>query len=452
MRKLACTALIASVICSNSAFAGGFQVFAHGTRAVGSAYAEQASRDDASSAWWNPAAYGFADRAQFAIAAHVLAPNGEFSNSGSTTFLPPPQGIPLTGNNGGKLNDLLFIGNAYYTRPINEHVSFGLAITEPFGLSTNYESGWVGRYYALESELVTIDIGPSLSIKANDQLRFAVGLDAQYAKADLSNAIDFSSLCLAQAALIPAFALQCAAAGLSVPGNPAHDGTATISADSWGWGWNLSAAYSPRPDTLLSLTYRSKVSHQFDGDAQFSKPAGLPVPIAAAPAFANSSAKVDLDLPESVYFSFRAAITDHWGVNGAVTYTRWSRLNELRARLGNGSPDVVTPLNWKNSTRYSVGASYSLSDAWRLRAGLSYDESPTNDESRTPIIPDSSNTTVAVGATYSPAADSSFDIGYAHVFIRDASIRLSSPAGGNLVGTFSSPYIDLISVQYNRRF
>jgi long-chain fatty acid transport protein len=139
-------------------------------------------------------------------------------------------------------------------------------------------------------------------------------------------------------------------------------------------------------------------------------------------------------------------------VNGAVTYTRWSRLNELRARLGNGSPDVVTPLNWKNSTRYSVGASYSLSDAWRLRAGLSYDESPTNDESRTPIIPDSSNTTFAVGATYSLAADSSFDIGYAHVFIRDASIRLSSPAGGNLVGTFSNPYIDLISVQYNRRF
>ena len=112
----------------------------------------------------------------------------------------------------GKLNDLQFIANVYYTRPINERVSFGLAITEPFGLSTDYENGWVGRYYALSSKLVTIDIGPSLSIKANDQLRFAVGLDAQYAKADLSNAIDFSSMCLAQAALVPAFALQCAAA------------------------------------------------------------------------------------------------------------------------------------------------------------------------------------------------------------------------------------------------
>lgn len=215
---------------------------------------------------------------------------------------------------------------------------------------------------------------------------------------------------------------------------------------------NLGAAYAPRPDTLLSLTYRSKVSHKFEGSATFSKPAGLPASIATASTFSDSAAKVDLDLPESVYLGLHTAITDHLDVNGAITYTRWSRLNELRARLSNGSPDIVTPLNWKNSIRYSLGASYSLSDAWRLRTGVSYDESPTNDATRTPLIPDSTNTTVAVGASYKPTTDSSVDLGYAHVFIRDAPIRLSSPTGGNLVGTFAKPYIDLISLQYNRHF
>ena len=146
--------------------------------------------------------------------------------------------------------------------------------------------------------------------------------------------------------------------------------TATISADSWGWGWNLSAAYAPRPDTLLSLTYRSKVSHKFEGDAHFSKPAGLPALDRNGTRHSRTARPRSIwTCPSRSISASVPAITDHLGVNGAVTYTRWSRLNELRARLGNGSPDVVTPLNWKDSIRYSLGASYSLSDAWRLRAG-----------------------------------------------------------------------------------
>lgn len=444
--------VMASGLCAHTASAGGFQVFAHGAKAVGSAYAQQASTDDASSAWWNPAAYGFADHAQLGLAVHVLAPEGRFTNQGSTTYLPPPQGLPLVGNDGGKLNDLGYIGNLYYTQPLNDRISIGLALTEPFGLSTRYDSGWVGRYYATDSTLTTIDIGPSLSIKATDRLRLGVGVDAQYAKASLSNAIDFSSVCLAQAAIVPAFALQCAGAGLTTPGDPAHDGKANLSADSWGWGWNLSAAYAPRAGTLLGLVYRSKVSHDFSGDATFAKPAGLPAGVASAAAATDTSAKIDLDLPESVYLTFQTALTEQVGVQAALTYTRWSRLKELRARLGNGGPDVVTPLNWKNTMRYSLGATYAVNDAWQLRAGVSYDESPANDTDRTPIIPDATNTTLALGASYKMTHDASLDVGYAHVFIDDAPIRLSTPSGGNLVGTFAKPHVDLLSVQYNQHF
>ena len=104
--------VLASGLCAHTAYAGGFQVFAHGAKAVGSGYAQQASTDDASSAWWNPAAYGFAEHAQLGLAVHVLAPEGRFTNQGSTTYPPPPQGLPLTGNDGGKLNDLGLLGTS----------------------------------------------------------------------------------------------------------------------------------------------------------------------------------------------------------------------------------------------------------------------------------------------------------------------------------------------------
>ena len=433
------------------ALAGGFQVFAHGARAVGSAFAEQASRDDPSSAWWAPAAFGFMDRPRFTTAVHTASPHGRFESGAARTFLPPPQGTVIAGNNGGSLNDLSIVGNIFYTQPLNDRMSIGLAITQPFGLRTGYQDGWIGRYYALNSELVTVDIGPSISLAATDQLRLGFGLDLQYARAKLSNAIDFSSVCLAQATSIPAFALQCAADGLTVPGNAARDGKATITAASWGWGWNVSAAYAPTPRSLISLTYRSKVAHSFDGDARVSKPIGLPVALATSPAFSDSPAKVDLDLPESVYLSGRASLSDALELNGSITLTRWKRLKELRARLDNGAPDVVTELNWKNAARYSIGISYTSSQAWRWRAGVSYDETPTSDESRTPLIPDSSNTTVALGATYRLSPQASLDVGYAHLFVRDAVIRLSSPMAGNLVGTFKGSG-DVLTLQYNQLF
>jgi long-chain fatty acid transport protein len=166
--------------------------------------------------------------------------------------------------------------------------------------------------------LTTVDIGPSLSIKATDRLRVGIGVDAQYAKASLSNAIDFSSVCLAQAAIVTAFALQCAGAGLTTPGDPAHDGKANLSADSWGWGWNLECRLRTAPRYLARPCHRSKVSHTFSGDASFDKPAGLPAAVAAAAAATSTAAKIDLDVPESVYLTFQTALTEQLGVQAAV--------------------------------------------------------------------------------------------------------------------------------------
>jgi long-chain fatty acid transport protein len=44
------------------------------------------------------------------------------------------------------------------------------------------------------------------------------------------------------------------------------------------------------------------------------------------------------------------------------------------------------------------------------------------------------------------------DFGYAHLFIRNASINKSEPPlGGNLVGTYKND-VNILSVQYNQSF
>ena len=47
--------------------------------------------------------------------------------------------------------------------PINPQWSFGLGINVPFGLKTEYDDGWIGRYQGLKSEIKTINVNPALS-------------------------------------------------------------------------------------------------------------------------------------------------------------------------------------------------------------------------------------------------------------------------------------------------
>ena len=70
----------------------------------------------------------------------------------------------------------------------------GLGMFLPFGLSTKYDSTWVGRYHAVKSDLFTIDINPSMAYRVTEKFSVGAGINAQYLKAELSNAIDFGTI------------------------------------------------------------------------------------------------------------------------------------------------------------------------------------------------------------------------------------------------------------------
>ena len=140
---------------------------------------------------------------------------------------------------------------------------------------------------------------------------------------------------------------------------------------------------------------------------------------------------------------------------GDITYTRWGtveRLNVVRTTLAPGALVTTLPLNWDDTWRFSVGANYKHSDAWKLRFGLAWDPTPTNDTDRTARLPDEDRFWVAIGANYKISKQASLDFGYAHEFIRDASVN-NAVAGvpGRLIGNFENK-ADIFSVQFNYSF
>ena len=435
---------------TGAAAASGFALIEQSTSGLGNAYAAgAAATDNASVQFFNPAAMTELLGTQISLAGHYIMPSAKLTNASATVVT--LGNIPVTGTvDDAGVNGL--VPNFYYKRDLDPPLKFGLGINAPFGLATEYDKTWIGRYHAIKSEVQTININPALAYQVSNQLSLGAGLSAQYIKAELSSAVDSSSICLALAA--PA---TCGALGLATPGNPAADSYATIKGDDWSYGYNLGLLFKPTDDTRIGFAFRSKIKQTLKGDATFTKSAAFNafLTVAAPTLFTPTTDAANIELPASAALSIAQQLNPQLELLADITWTQWSALKELRVTYGNtAQPATATTENWDNTLRYAVGLTYKLDDRIKLRTGLAYDQSPVPDaRHRTPRIPDNARTWLALGMSYASTEHLSYDAGYAHLFVNDTAINNSTEAGiqHNLKGTYQIS-IDILSAQVNYRF
>jgi long-chain fatty acid transport protein len=450
--------LIASAVAAalgsfaGGATAGGFQLIEQNASGLGNAYAGQAAAaQDASTIFFNPAGMTRLPGRQGVAALNLIRPSAEFNNTGTTPAISTITGtgpFPLNGT-GGDAGDLAFVPNAYLSWQLTQQLFVGVGVNVPFGLKTDYDANWMGRFHALKSEFKSININPSVAFKVNDTISIAAGLNWQRVEAELTKAVNYSFL---------------ASAG-GLPGVPAlTEGSNKIEGDDHAWGYNLGVLLKVGPNTDVGVSYRSKMSYTLNGSVNFfNRPAAVQGAL-VAPAVFNQAGdgpiSADVTLPDTISVGVKHQINPSWEVLADVTRTGWSSLDTLRIVRSNGSVLEDTPFDWRDTWRFGVGVNYRMSQPWTLRFGVAYDQTPTKDAFRTPRIPDQNRTWVALGAQYKLSQAGAIDVGYAHLFLRDASINLSGPpalsaalvAGrGALRGDFDG-HVDIFSIQYRHNF
>ena len=425
--------LLGSTALAGNAHAAGFGIFEQSVTGLGNAFSGGSSgATDASTIYFNPAGMAHLSGSQAIFGVHIIDPNSKFKDQGSTHVTTAP--LDVNNEDGGDAGPVAFVPNFYYSRPINPQWTFGVGINAPFGLTTDYDDGWVGRYHALTSELHTVNINPSLAYKASDTLSLGFGISAQYADATLTNAVDFGFI----------FGI----------GDQANDGEAKVEGDDWSFGYNLGMMWQATPQTRIGVAYRSRIKHKLEGDLSFKSSALVQtlIPFAGG-AFVKTGATANITLPDSLSVGFNHEIDSKWTVNGDVTWTNWSVLDEIRIEFDNPvQPDNVTTTKWQDSNRYSLGLTYSANDKWTWRGGIAFDESANrHSATQTPRVPDQDRTWLTLGFTYKSSDKLSFDVGYAHLFIRDAKINksLTDPENtlrGALVGKYEID-VNILSAQ-----
>ena len=63
--------------------------------------------------------------------------------------------------------------NARVAQPHGRPASSGMGVNVPFGLKTEYDNNWVGRFQGISSEVKTININPSIAWKVNQMFSVA---------------------------------------------------------------------------------------------------------------------------------------------------------------------------------------------------------------------------------------------------------------------------------------
>jgi long-chain fatty acid transport protein len=483
--------LFTFLICSSPvSWAGSFGLNEQSVSSLGSAYAGGAAQaEDVSTIFFNPAGLALLDQGELQIAGQFISPNANFQNQGSHLIAPgtPFNNEPLTGGNGGNGGVDHVLPNFYLSQPLFRSAAYGdlsvgIGLTVPFGLETDYQPDWVGRYAALRTKLTTFDIQPSIAYRFLDRISIGAGLDVQYASARLSQAIDFGEIgAETLAPFYQALPARLAASGVpltAIPGVVAateraysaagfvpqgHDGVAEVQGDDWSVGFTVGFIFEYLKGHELpflqegrfGFSYRSAIDHTLQGPAQFrgvpsltavGAPVQFPFPSALQSVFFNQSASAGLDLPAIYHFSLYQRFLQNFAVMGDIEWTRWNRLQQVDITFNNpATPANVLNLAYDDAVRYAIGFEWYATKQLTLRTGFAYDETPIQSaETRTPRIPDNNRYFVSAGLRWQPCSFVAFDVGYAHLFAQDATVDFTDSLGHNVSGKFGIS-IDIVS-------
>lgn len=388
------TALLA-VAFAGTASAAGFQLWEQNGSGLGNAYAGSAAvADNASTVYFNPAGMTQLRDREVSLGGALVKTNFEFTNNGSSTGV-----LAGDGGNGGSLG---FIPNAYMSWAVAKDLYVGLGIGAPFGLMTEYDNPWTGAAQAIKFEIKTVNVNPSIAWRANDWVSLGFGVNWQKVDAEYTRAV---------ATLTPGLA----------------GSTARLNLSDDAWGWNAGALFNLGPATKVGVSYRSAIKYETTGDVKVTSngsAAANATTAALNAGGASSNTKASIKLPDTFILSATHKLNDRWEMLGDISWTGWSSLPKVDILRASGQLAQRLDTDFRDTWRVAVGANYALNDAWKLKMGIAYDQTPVkNAEHRLVSLPDNDRTWFTLGAQWKPSKATTVDVGGAYLYVKDADIN-----------------------------
>ncbi|MDB6039188.1 MAG: Long-chain fatty acid transport protein [Verrucomicrobiales bacterium] len=172
-----------------------------------------------------------------------------------------------------------------------------------------------------------------------------------------------------------------------------------LKTDGWGINGSFGGLYRPIESVSIGASYQLRTRLSTDGNASGNIGTQLQnVGLGGARPDFHYDAQVENALPGvasvglawQIYPKLRSVFQVDW-VNWGDAFDQLhvhltkGNNTDINGVLGTDTIDDYVPLNWKNRFVYRTGLEYGLTDAWILRAGYAYGQSPVPDSTLTPM-------------------------------------------------------------------
>ena len=438
--KVALSAIAVAAAFASTAHAAGFMLTEQSAGSLGRAYAGAGvDGTDLSGVYYNPATMVLHKGTAVQLGLVGVGLNLDYAGEND---------VDANGRNKAEV-----IPHGYFVHQINDTVWFGLGVTVPFGMGTEYDEHWEQADRGISANIMTVDINPNFAFKLSEKFSVGFGASIQYAQADLKKRT---------------YTLKDKLGGHAL--EKAVTNESEIDADSIAWGWNVGFMWSPVENFRVGVSYRSQIRHDAEGDLTLSDPRmstgngwgdsldpnyspnGMPIggmvyknmgthegyATVTAPAWAMASVAWDVNDLVSLYGTFR--------------WTDWSSFDKLEITSDAGLGETITN-KWRDTYLGSLGMDLRLTDWWTLRGGIAYESSPiAKPEYRTAIIPDADRWWFAIGSSFKWSDNFQTDVSFAHLHGVHERSLYDSEAGGKRTGKFRKLDAYLLGVQMVYKF
>lgn len=364
------------LLASASAFASGFALPEQGAKAVGMGGAFVATADDPSAIYYNVAGLAQQRNAEFLVGGTAITFSNQFTGDPND---------PFTSGQTGRYRAHTFAPpNAYFILPIGGNLTAGIGLMTPFGLRTNWQDPWPGRFISRDANVKVLSVEPALAWQSSSG-NVAVGVGAEYRRGRLA-------LNRNNGALNP------------FTGRIVDVANAYLSSD-WDSTWAYNAGVLFKAGIWrFGASYRTSANIDFTGDATFTQ---IPTGSAQLDAVVksqlppNQAISTTINFPATIQAGVAVNTGANWDVEFDASKTTWSRFKSLDVTFATTpAVNLNRAENWKDTYAYRIGTNKTVSDHWDVRFGAVYDRNPEPTDVVGALLPDSDREGVTFGVGY----------------------------------------------------
>ena len=398
-------------ICTGPAHAGALYIYEMGNPSdTGYAGAGLAARaGDAGTVFTNPAGMTRFKKPTIQAGITPFYLNAPFNPDENTT---------VDGNDGD--TNLFFAGaNFAYIHPVTDKAMLGVSMGNHFGLLLDWGNNWVGRYVSTEVALLAPQLQPTAAYKVNDWLSIGAG-----------------------AGLTLGYLKDKAEVRSRIPGN--DDGRWEFSDTDFAVQGNFGIMIEPSDGTRIGVRYLTETDLDFKDKPDFSN---------VGPIF-DRVPRLDLGMkmPQSIMAGIYHRLNDRWALLGSVGWDDWSRFGVVNVDTSGAVPESTVDIGFDDTWHFGVGAEYQYNPELMLTAGISYDSSMMDSDTRPINLPLGEMYRFASGFKYLKSDDLTLGGGLSFLWMGDLEVKQAGNASEGFVsGQYDNLFLTFLSfyIQWN---